>query len=442
MIGQLFNSTFKPAPAVNPTENNIRFLYIEIFWAAILGAITTYNALFAVRLGADTALVGILTAAPALVQAILSIPSARYLESRSNHKAWLFGSLLFMRLGHLGMVILPWVAPYNTSLWLVVWILVLVAPLSFFSNGFNAMLAEIIPDRRRAFVFSRRTIIWSLTNVGVLLITGTYLEWSQSRFPLNYQIMYLVGTICALGSQHYLMKLVVAEHKEALERRSAAAVRLTGATQTATKLPADSVAQGSLSPVMRRMLFNTFVYQFGVFLPGPLFVVHYANTLKISDGLISLNGAVGTLGVVFGLVLWEALIRKWGFAWALRTATCFTWIFPFTVGVTQDFYLIIFANLIVNMIHPGFDLSAINVVLNACKPEQRNMYMSYYTTVFQISAFIAPLLAIPLVNQLGIMGAMLIAASLRLTGGFLFQRNRVEVEARPAASEPSLAVSR
>src|SRR5579859_927695 len=165
------------------TDLNIRYLYFEVFFAGTLGAIVTYNSLFAVQLGASDALIGILAAAPAFVAAVLSIPSARFLESRVRRLAWLFGSLLFMRLGYLAVVILPFLGLNNPALWLVAWVILLNIPAALFANGWNALLAELIPPLRRALVFSRRTIIYSLCVTVTLLVSGEWLN--RIAFPAN-----------------------------------------------------------------------------------------------------------------------------------------------------------------------------------------------------------------------------------------------------------------
>jgi len=388
-------------------EANIRNLYFEILFAATLGAIITYNALFVVRLGASTALVGILSAAPALVVALTSIPSARYLERKIHRKAWMINSLLFMRLGYLVVVALPLFVPLNVAaVLLVLWLIILNVPNAFFTNGFNAMLADLIPAQRRAFVFSRRAIIWSLAIVVALTFAGRWLD--TASFPMNYQVLYLVGVIIAMGSQFFLMRLQVPD--------------AVVVARPVTKLVVPPI---KLSRPMINILVNSFVYQLGLQLSGPLFVIYYTGTLKVTDGMISLNTAAGTLGVVFGLILWEAVLRKRSYTWVLRAATLGTWMFPFTLAFSHNFTLIIVANFVVNLLHPAVDLSTLNVMLNLSKPEERNVNMSYYTTVVNISMFIGPLAAVPLSIWIGIPGVMLIAAILRICGGVLFQINRV-----------------
>src|SRR5947209_3294070 len=86
---------------------NIRYLYLEVFFASILGAIISFNSAFAIHLGASDTLIAILTSAPALLSAIASIPAARYLTTRKNRKIWLFSSLFVTRFGYLVVALMP-----------------------------------------------------------------------------------------------------------------------------------------------------------------------------------------------------------------------------------------------------------------------------------------------------------------------------------------------
>ncbi len=417
-LSTLWTRVTASTPADVP-KFNIRCLYLEIFFAGILGAITTYNSLFAVRLGASDALIGILTAVPALITAVLSIPSARFLERRNRRVAWLLGSLFFMRIGYLVIVVLPLLAPTNAAFWLVIWVIILNIPLALFNNGFNALLAELVPQARRAFVFSRRTIIYSLVVSITLVATGVWLN--RVAFPLNFQSVYLIGIVLVMGSQIYLARVKIPAQVSPAVR----APNINAQVSSQTRAP--------LTPPMRKVIFNTLIYQLGLQVSGPLFVIYYVNNLHADDGMVSLNTAAGTLGVVFGLFLWEAVLRKRSYGWVLRTATLGTWMFPFTVAFSHNFTLIIIANFVVNLLHPAVDLSTLNVILNLSPPEKRTMYLSYFTVAVNVSTFIAPLSAVPLAGLITIPGVMALSAVLRLTGGILFQVNRVP---EPAQSGP------
>src|ERR1051325_2569589 len=120
------------------TDLNIRNLYLEILFAAVLGGIATFNSAFAIRLGASKELIAWLSAAPALIAAIGSIPAARFLAGRRKRKLWLFGSLFLTRVGYGVIALMPLLFRTNTALWLVILIVVLNLPAIFFSNGWSA----------------------------------------------------------------------------------------------------------------------------------------------------------------------------------------------------------------------------------------------------------------------------------------------------------------
>src|SRR5260221_6140930 len=166
---------------------NIRYLYLEIAFASVLGAIITFNSAFAIRLGASNQLVALLTSAPALLAALGSIPSARFLARRIHHRFWLFGSLFVYRLGYLIVALMPILFPLYTATWLVIWIVLLNLPIILFTNGWHVLLGDIIPEDARAFVVSRRQILWSLGLIVVSALGGVWLD--RVSFPTNSEML-------------------------------------------------------------------------------------------------------------------------------------------------------------------------------------------------------------------------------------------------------------
>ena len=90
------------------TDRNIWNLYLEIFWAAILSAAASFNATFAIRLGASNTMIGWLSSVPALIAVLLLVPSARFLERRAKRTPWIWGSLFVARVGYGLIAALPW----------------------------------------------------------------------------------------------------------------------------------------------------------------------------------------------------------------------------------------------------------------------------------------------------------------------------------------------
>jgi MFS family permease len=418
LIQRAFGLTPKDA-----TDRNIVNLYIEIGFASVLGAIVTFNSAFAIRLGASNELVALLTSIPAMVAAIFSIPSARFLERLTNRKPWIFGSLIVLRLGYLVVALLPVLFPnwLTAAQWLVVWLIALNLPAIFFINGFQAMLGDMLPEKRRAFVLSRRSIIWSVGLAIVSAVVGIVLESQKAFFPLNYQVIYTFGVITALGSSYYLNKLVV---PEAAHRPTRHNLRV----QDVQRLPdAAPVTPVKMTPPIRRMLFNTAIYHIGLTLAVPLFNVYYITRLNATDDWLGINSAAANIGVIIGYVLWERLLRKRTFAWGLRTATAFTFLFPVGIALFPNLNMIIFFNFLVNVMHPGVELSSFNLLLKLSDPAHRAIVMSWFNTVINLMLCVAPLVGAWLAgfSAIDIPGVLIIAGIFRIIGSILFRVNSV-----------------
>ena len=424
MLTALLQRTFRPAQ--DTTERNIRNLYLEIAFASILASIVSFNSAFAIRLGASNEVVALLTSGPALVAAIFSIPSARFLLTRTHRKPWIFNALLLMRLGYLVVPLLPLLILDQkvAATWFVLWIVVLNIPAIFFTNGFQAMLADVIPEKRRSFVFSRRSIILAIGVAIMSTAVGYYLEAQRASFPINYQVMYLFGVITVLGSSYYLNKISVPTSEQRPTRRN---LRV----QDVQALP--EVKPIRLSPPIRRMLINMGVYQIGLTIAASLFNVWYINHLHATDEWLGINSAIANIGVIIGYLFWERMLRRHSFGWGMRTASLFTCLFPISVGLFPNLNIILFTNFLVNIMHPGVDLSSMNTMLNLAEPAERAVVMSWYNSLVNVMAFLCPLIGAWLAGfvNIDIPGVMIIAGVFRILGSLLFRFNRVEVETTP-----------
>ncbi|HRE46740.1 MAG TPA: MFS transporter [Aggregatilineales bacterium] len=405
---------FIARPSEIPSDvelHNRRLLYIEILFAGVLGGVITFNATFAVRLGATKEHIALLNSIPALVAALFSIPTALFVQRRVNRERWIFRSLFALRLGYglLAAVPLLFGATQTAAVAVVIWIILLNIPTIFFQNGFQALLAELVPSERRAMVFSMRTAIWSAVVVVTSILAGQWLDWIA--FPLNFMILYGFGFLVAMGSNWLVGNLIIPPRKTTM-------IALSKKGQSApAALPTE---RARLTTPVARLLFNTGIYQSGLWLSNGLFAVFYIEILHASNGWIGLNLAVGSFGVVLGNFLWARLLRRRSMTWGLKRAILFTWFFPIGVAVFPYFDTILILNLLVNLGHPGVELCTISLMMKVGSDETRTVYMSWYNTVIQISAFVAPLVGVWIAQRYGIQVAFLIASLLRIIGATLF----------------------
>ena len=192
---------------LKPTEHNARYLEIEVFWAGLLSVAAAFNSAYALRLGATNAQIGFLSSIPALLALLITIPAGQILNRRARRMPWVVWSLALTRVGYLLVAIIPWLG-LNQQGAAVVWTIILfTAPAAVFGVGWNSMMADVVPEVQRARLFAARNII-----LAVVVTSGTFIasRWlAAAPFPINYQLVYLIGFVGSMISTFYITRMRV-----------------------------------------------------------------------------------------------------------------------------------------------------------------------------------------------------------------------------------------
>lgn len=393
-------------------EHNVWYLYVEVFWAAMLSAAAAFNATYAVRLGASNTMIGWLSSMPALLAVFLLVPSARLLERKTQRAPWIWGSLFIARLGYGLIAMLPWfITGYRAEATVGLLILISV-PSTFFAAGFNPLLADVVPERDRARVFANRNIIAGLTIAVLTFLAGRWLEAAThirwAAFPTNYQVMYIIGFLAAVVSSVYLLKIRVPESK-IVERPPRQKV-------TAAQLKAMLGQNRSFV----RIILNTLLFGFGEWLIAPLYIIFFLRHLNATDGWVGLNSTLANIGVIIGYALWQRLIYKWGDSRTLLVTIPLSASYAFLVSLFPNLTLILVWGVLINIINPGVNLSHFNILLKLCPDERRASYIAFYSTIINMGAFVGPMIGVALSHTLDIRLLLIIGGSIRLLGALMF----------------------
>ncbi len=393
-------------------DHNIWYLYVEVFWAAILSAAASFNATYAVRLGASNTMIGWLTSVPALIAVFLLVPSARFLERKRQRAPWIWGSLFLARLGYGLIAVLPWLLGDHRAEAVVGLLLLISVPSTFFTAGFNPLLADVVPERDRARVFGNRNIIAGLTIAVLTFLAGRWLEAAShirwATFPTNYQIVYLIGFLGAVISSAYLLKIKVPESK-VIERPP---------RQKLSPAQIKAAIEGNRD--FARIIINTLIFNLGEWLVSPLYIIFFLRHLHATDGWVGLNSTLANIGVIIGYALWQRRIYKWGDARTLLVTIPLSASYAFLVSLFPNLTLILAWGVLINIINPGVNLSHFNILLKLCPAERRASYIAFFSTVMNMGAFVAPLIGVALSKTLDIRLLLLIGGSIRLLGALLF----------------------
>jgi hypothetical protein len=466
------------------TERNILYLYLDMFWAGIFMAVMAFNGAYALRLGASNTLLGWLSSIPSLVSMLVLLPSAAFLEGREDRAPWLHWSLAIGRGLFLGAAVVPWLFPQYAAHAVVAVLILRTLPMQFYSAGFSPMLADVIPVRDRARVMANRSIIMSATVAvctflfGLWMDAATRIPWAA--FPINYQIVYFIGTAAGLLSTYAITRIEIpkvavirrkrARATEALVLPDAVTPPLASGDEAgeapneapdgapvAPRRPSHPLrrvygraisAVGELwarlriravqtltparalfkeNPDFTKIVVNTFVFDIGAWLVGPLYTILFVNELGAADSWIGLNTTLAHIGVIGGNLIWRRLMDRWGAGLALRRSAPLAASYAILVALFPNLILILLFGVLINLVNPGVSLSHTNTLYQICPRERRASFMAIYATVANVGAFVAPMVGVALSGVIDIRWILLAGGLIRLVGAGLFQINRIHL---------------
>lgn len=395
----------------DPVDRNAWNLSIEIFWAAILSGVASFNAMFAVRLGASNTDIGLLTSLPALVAILISLPAGRFLQTRKQRKPWILWSLAIHRTGYLVLALMPLLKFFDLPVGqFVLWYIILnTFPVQVFNIGWVASLAEAVPEDRRASFFGLRNIIANITVSVTVFLGGLFLN--QVIFPVNYQILYLVGFAASMLSQFFLVRVNAPEVQ---------APPVPPVKRTLRERLRDLRRFFDEQPAFTRMVRNTFLHAVGLWMAGPLYVLFYVRSLGADEAWIGLNGTVAGVATIVGYMFWRRWIRRLGESLTLKLTIVCAGIFPLLVGLTQSLTLILAANAFNSLVAAGINLSHFNTFLHVIPEDKRTEFHAVYATLVNVGAFAFPLLGVALTNVMDFAPLLMICGALSILGSSSF----------------------
>jgi MFS family permease len=386
-------------------RNNIRRLYADIFWFGVLsGSTLAFVSIFAARLGASGLQIGLLTAGPALVNLVFSLPAGRWLDGRPLIGAT-FWSALLQRLGYLAMIGLPLLmGSEGQILALILLTLVMSLPGTTLAIGFNALFADVVPDEWRAKVVGKRNAILAISLTGSTLLSGVLLD--QIAFPLNYQIVFGVGAVGAGLSAYNLARLQYSQSQPQPPVKSSSAWR---------SLARFDLLRGRFGWFLTAyLLFYTFQYTC-----LPLFPLVYVNTLKLSDGMISLgNGLFYTAMFLVSLRL-HSLATRFGHRRLLAAGAVLFAAYPLFLGLARGPGLYWVAMVSGGLIWGLVSASQLNRLMEMVPKENRAAGMTFHNVVLSLGILVGSLVGPLIGDAMGAQPAVLLGAGLRLLGGLL-----------------------
>jgi MFS family permease len=389
MVRRLYNQAFGSA-----LGDNAWYIAVEVFWSTLFAGAMSFAGAFAIRLGATNEEVTLLSALPALTAAVVLLPAGYFLQQRTRPKNWIIGLLFIYRVGTLLYVALPWVhvGLAQGTLFVIIFTL-LTFPVHIFNLGFIPLLADAIPEPQRADAFTARNVVQGAAMAGSAFLLGLWL--GRVPAPANYQSMFLFGFAAAMISLHYLVKIKVPDARPPA-RPVAAGPRQSPLSRGADFFIAPFRVRG-----FARIMINTFVFSVGLWAATPLFLLYPVRTLGAAESWLGAYAAVSNLAVIIGNLVWRRVISRRGEPRVLRAVVLGMGFYPLLVGATPSLGLILVLVGINGLLTAGFNLSHFNTFLKVIPEDKRHNYTALYLALANVGAFVAPLVAVAVGEQVG-----------------------------------------
>jgi MFS family permease len=426
-----------PVPAA--LRSNFKHLYWDIAWYGVLsGSAISFLTVYATRLGGDAFQIGLLTAGPAVVNLLATLPSGRWLETRPIGPA-VFWSAAFHRLFYLLWVIIPWLLLPRMEIWAYILVTLLMSiPGTVLAVGFNALFADAVPPEWRPHVTGVRNAVLSVAFIVTSLSCGVILE--TMPFPQGYQVVFAIGALGAIMSTVHLF--FVRPLSDGRQRPAgrwyrlgdlASPGRIQGVTdQGRTAIGLRFLTRSSGKSMLRLeilrgpfgvVLAGLFAFHVAQYLAIPLFPIAWVNDLGFSDGLISQGQALFYAAVFIGSTQLNRITQRLGNQRVLAAGVLLLAGYPAVTAVMQGPPVYLLVSLLGGL---GWSLAGgaiANYILERTPDNDRPAHLAWYNLALNAAILIGSLLGPLLADWIGLMAALLVAAMARaLAGMFIWRR--------------------
>jgi MFS family permease len=415
---------------------NFFHLYGDVAWFGVLfGSTLSFLPVFAARLGAAGWQIGLLTAGPALVSIVFTLPAGRWLQGRALGRA-VTQAAVFHRLGYLLLIPLPLLLPDSLQVWTVLSLAFLMAvPGTALMVGFNGLLAAAVPVDKRGHVVGWRNALLAGATILSFLLSGWLLD--RLAFEVGYLAVFALGALGAAMSTYHLYRIRIDSPPEFRGRplkdhaqpgrpvgfsggqpsRLAIGLRLLLAWRFRSVQ-----ASARVSSRYRWAMLAFFLFHFSQLLPAALFPIFWVRELRLTDGMIGWINALFYLSMLIASPLLASLTKRWGNYRVTAVGALLLSFYPLLTALSTDLKLIIAASVVGGSVWAILSGSLYNRLLDLIPEDDRPAYLAIYNLSLNVATLFGTILGPVLADFIGIRAALLLIFALRMISGLALAR--------------------
>jgi len=413
-------------------ERSMRNLWWDGFFAETAEVIWLhFFAVYALALGANIGLIGLLAALSNLMAALSMFPGAWLAEKTKNYK--LIVVLLSGGLGRfvfLGMAAIPWIATGHGALALISVLAALRGVLSAIGMpAWQAFAAEFVPLRLRGRYFASRNFARQMAELMTAPLVGLIIS-VMAGFD-GWTTVWLMAFFFGVASTVFYMRIPTTQRDA-----TATAPAQDAATPHVRRVRPDFKQSALSDKRLLALVASSGLFYLAVMMGGPFFSVYLVQELGGNAFWVGVTTAAMPLAGMLSQPFLARLHDRVGPKQMLLLSGAVFPIVPWLWIVATAPWHIFFLNFLAGALWSANLLSALNLLLAIAPEHKRATYAAYHQAAIFFGSFAGPLLGGLLIPLVGFKLVFFLSGAGRGIATLLLWKLVPEDEEAPADEPP------
>ena len=343
------------------------------WWGLFDGLTAGYILAFALALGANNTIVGIIGAIPYVAILFSEVIGAKLLEHYTRVRIYSIATLL-SRLGWLGIIFIPSLLPTHPLLAVLLFFF-LIKFLDYLTDpAWTVLVADVIPNKIRGEFIATRIRRLSITGMIALLIGGWYLDLFAPNDLTGFMSMFAVGILFGLTATYIISRMKEPPYLDHEHHGFKEFFKIEGD--------------------FRKYTIFVFFFNFAFMLASPFFTAYILTDLGQSYWIYALSTAVATISKIFVYKHMGKLSDKFGDKPVLLLSVASTALVPlaFLFVTPERLWLLWPVQILTGIAWAGYDVTIFNMFLSLTDPNKRAVQTATYNIITSIPLVVAPVI--------------------------------------------------
>ena len=399
-------------------------VYNGIALAVAINLVNPYYAKFAERLGASDYQMAYLNSLPAFISLFALIPGAIFIDLFGNKLKSTTWIMLLHKIFFLIIAFIPLMTGVSKP-WLFILLIALMnLPGSIYTMGYQSSIGDIFSPSERGLAMGLRNRYSDIFRLGITFISGVLLSIPKddAQIILLYQIFFVTSFFIGLLEVYTFSKFTATGANVLSDRpkgQPPSEKYLQGLKKILQAFKV-SLTFSLTDKVFKQFLVASLIFNFGWQMGWPLFNIYTITKLGANEAWLSAISIASGITAIMTATQWAKFADKRGNTLAAVIATFGMSVTPFLYVLSDTLYMLVLFNILIGFSVTGTVLILFNLLLEATPSQNRTTIIALYNTAIAVSATIAPIAGVWIMQQTSLDTSLLITGGLRFLGCFAF----------------------